>query len=59
MSHVETAVDLYNGAYICSQAVFAAFAEELGLSKEDALKISSGFGGGMRKVKFVELVLVH
>ena len=49
MSHVETAVDLYNGAYICSQAVFAGFAEELGLSKEDALKISSGFGGGMRK----------
>lgn len=31
----------------CSQAVFATYSEELGLDKSSALKIASGFGGGI------------
>ena len=31
----------------CAQTVFSLFAEDLGLDKKTALKISSGFGGGM------------
>ena len=49
MTYVSEAVELFNGKYVCSQAVFAAFAEELGLEKEQALKIGAGFGSGMRK----------
>ena len=49
MSNVEDAVDLFLDKYVCSQAVFAAFSEDFGLSKEDALKIGACFGSGMRK----------
>ena len=49
MTYVSEAVELFNGKYVCSQAVFAAFAEELGLEKEQALKIGACFGSGMRK----------
>ena len=31
----------------CAQTVFSLFAEELGIDEKTALKISSGFGGGM------------
>ena len=41
MNHVETAVNLFKSKFHCSQAVFAAFSEELGLSQEQALKIGS------------------
>ena len=49
MTHVSEAVDLFNDKYVCSQAVFGAFSPELGLSKEQALKIGACFGSGMRK----------
>ncbi len=46
----EIAKELYKNGYNCSQAVFGAFCEELGIDKETALKISSSFGGGMGKM---------
>lgn len=49
MNHVDKALDLFKSKFHCSQAVFAAFSEELGLSEEQALKIGSCFGSGMRK----------
>ncbi len=39
--------------YNCTQAVAAAFAEELGLSEETAARLSSGFGGGMGRMREV------
>ena len=48
MEKAEQAVELFNQGYCCSQAVLAVFSEDLGLSKENALKIASGFGGGMK-----------
>jgi C_GCAxxG_C_C family probable redox protein len=33
--------------YLCSQAVLAAFAPELGITKEQALKLGASFGSGM------------
>ena len=30
----------------CSQSVVAAFAQEMGLSQEQAVKMSAGFGAG-------------
>lgn len=49
MDHVEEALKLFDEKFHCSQAVFAAFSEEYGVKKEDALKIGGCFGGGMRK----------
>ena len=49
MDHVEEALKLFDEKFHCSQAVFAAFSEEYGVKKEDALKIGGCFGSGMRK----------
>lgn len=50
MEKKEKALELFNGSFNCSQAVFTVFAEELGLKKEEALKIACGFGGGMARM---------
>lgn len=39
--------------YNCSQAVAAAFAPEMGLDVETTVKIMSGFGGGMGRMREV------
>lgn len=41
------AEDLFSMGYHCSQAVLAAFAGELGISEQQALKLGGCFGGGM------------
>jgi C_GCAxxG_C_C family probable redox protein len=41
---------LFGEGFNCAQAVFAAFAPEIGLDKDRALKIASGFGGGMGRM---------
>lgn len=53
MDHSKKAVELFKSGYNCSQAVFGAYAEELGLSLDTALKISSSFGGGMGRLREV------
>ena len=47
MNHTEKALMLFQEKYHCSQAVFAAFAPEYGITEEQALKIGGCFGGGM------------
>ena len=47
MNHAEKARDLFLSGCTCSQAVFGAFAEELGLEQDTALRLASSFGGGM------------
>ncbi len=49
MSHKEKAVNYFSQNLHCSQAVLAAFAEECGITEEEALRLGSCFGGGMRK----------
>jgi C_GCAxxG_C_C family probable redox protein len=49
----ERAMELFKQGYNCSQAVFAAFSEEMGIDFETALKISSSFGGGMGRLREV------
>ena len=43
----ERAAEIFEQGHNCAQAVFAAFAEELGIDEELALKIASSFGGGI------------
>ncbi len=46
MSKTDQAVYLFKKGFSCSQAVCAAFAPELDLDAETALKLSGAFGGG-------------
>jgi C_GCAxxG_C_C family probable redox protein len=47
MDTSENASAHFKQGYNCSQSVFAALAPELGLDEATALKIASGFGGGV------------
>lgn len=49
MTHKEKAQQLLNQQYHCSQALFGAFAGDVGLDLKTAFKISTCFGGGMRQ----------
>jgi C_GCAxxG_C_C family probable redox protein len=51
MTRQEKAVQYFNNGFHCSQAVLASYADECGLSEEQALKIGACFGGGMRKAE--------
>ncbi|MBC7320649.1 C_GCAxxG_C_C family protein [bacterium] len=47
MNRIEEAVETFKSGFNCSQSVISTYAPELGLSRELALLISSGFGGGL------------
>jgi C_GCAxxG_C_C family probable redox protein len=47
MSKVENAVHIFRNGFNCSQAVFSAYSEQLGLNQETALKIACPFGAGI------------
>ena len=49
MTHTQKAEQYFGDKFHCSQAVLAAFADELGITEEQALKLGACFGSGMRK----------
>lgn len=49
MTHSEKANKYFCEKFHCSQAVLAAFADDLGITEEQALKLGACFGSGMRK----------
>jgi C_GCAxxG_C_C family probable redox protein len=49
MERAEHARNLFLSGHNCAQSVLLSFADELKYSRELALKISAGFGGGMGK----------
>ena len=44
---------LFMQGYNCSQCVAAAFAEEMGLPREYVMRLVSGFGGGVSRLREV------
>lgn len=50
MNKAEQAVSNFQGGLLCSQSVFTAFSEDLGLDRETASKIATPFGGGMARM---------
>jgi C_GCAxxG_C_C family probable redox protein len=44
-------LDYFRNGFNCAQAVFTPFAKENGISESHALKIASGFGGGMGRLQ--------
>lgn len=53
MTKGDKAKELFQQGYNCAQAVFGAFAEDLGIDFNMAVKISSSFGGGMGRLREV------
>ncbi len=53
MTKGEKAKALFLEGYNCAQAVFGAFCDDLGYDFETAMKLSSGFGGGMGRLREV------
>lgn len=45
--------ELFSQGFACSQSVFAAFSDMFGIDRETALKISSGLGGGVGRMREV------
>ena len=50
MNRTETALSRFAEGFSCSQAVLSAYSDGFGLDEETALKIASGFGGGMGRM---------
>jgi C_GCAxxG_C_C family probable redox protein len=48
MSKAKKAVKCFEDGYNCSQAIFSTYSQDFGVPFEQAIKIASGFGGGMR-----------
>jgi len=53
MNRADKAEELFRKGYNCSQSVFAAFADELHMSVEEAARIASPFGAGFGKLREV------
>lgn len=49
----ERARNLFLEGYNCSQSVVAAFCDELGMTRDQALRMASSFGGGMGRMREV------
>jgi len=43
----EKALELFRNKYNCAQSILVAYADVVGLTEETALKLTSGFGGGV------------
>ena len=53
MNHEEAARALFYQGYNCAQAVFCAFAQDMGMDPDAAARLSSSFGGGMGRLREV------
>ena len=50
MNKVESAVFSFNNGFNCCQSVLLAYCQEFSLDSQVALKLSTGFGGGMGRM---------
>ena len=50
MNDVELAVSCFMKGFNCSQSILSTYGTQFGLTREIALKIAAGFGGGMGRV---------
>lgn len=53
ISKADLAEQYFREGANCSQAVLAAFADDLGITKDFAMRLASGFGGGVGRMREV------
>ena len=51
--HVKLAEELFLSGCNCAQAVFCAFEDVTGYTHEEAMRLSSSFGGGIGRMREV------
>jgi C_GCAxxG_C_C family probable redox protein len=51
MSRIEKAISVFRGDFNCAQSILNAYCNKYGLDRNTALKLSSGFGGGMGRLQ--------
>lgn len=51
MKRSEEALEYYSKGFNCAQSVIVSFADILNVNKETALRMASGFGGGMGRMQ--------
>ena len=49
MSRIEKAVSSFKGDFNCAQSILSAYGIQYGLNRDTALKLATGFGGGMAR----------
>jgi C_GCAxxG_C_C family probable redox protein len=49
VNRIEQAVQMFEQEFSCSQSVFSAFADPVDIPRETALRVASGFGGGLAR----------
>ena len=47
MNELEKVINSFKGDFNCAQSIFGSFCTKYGLDKNTALRIATGFGGGM------------
>jgi C_GCAxxG_C_C family probable redox protein len=50
MNNIERAASCFAEGLNCAQSVFSSYAPEMGMDRDTALKVASGFGGGMGRL---------
>ena len=50
-THADSAVKLFEEGCSCSQAVFTAYAEDFGIDRETAMKVSVALGAGVGRMR--------
>lgn len=50
-AYAKKAAELFREGFNCGQSVLIAFAEELGMTKDEAARAGSSFGGGMGRLR--------
>ncbi|MFX1552463.1 MAG: C-GCAxxG-C-C family protein [Promethearchaeota archaeon] len=51
MSGIEKAISSFRGDLNCAQSILSSYSTEYGLDKDTALRIATGFGGGMGRMQ--------
>ena len=50
MSRIENAISAFRGDFNCSQSILSTYCTQYGLDRDTALKLATGFGGGMGRL---------
>ena len=50
MSRIENAISAFRGDFNCSQSILSTYCTQYGLDRDIALKLATGFGGGMGRL---------
>jgi C_GCAxxG_C_C family probable redox protein len=51
LSGIEKAISSFRGDFNCAQSILSSYANQYGLDKDTALRIATGFGGGMGRLQ--------